>query len=283
MPPFTIPTLKRNPFTTHFACGFVKEYVNSDNAYAQYLVAQLPTIHRLDFFVWIICIDGQMVQMLDCEKVVLNAGQAVLIRPNQVQQVLDFKNSNGFFVAWRDEFLLKTVDLKTLPSVQTFNEQDTDILISFGKLLQSGNDFKDLTFKIPFLQNQLTAFLYYLTHKFNQNKGIKTKAQKHYWAFIELLETHFAMQKQVQFYANALNYSPKTLNLACQSETGDCVKTLIEKRLLLESKRLLVHSKLSINAIAHQLGFIDGTQFAKFFKKCEQITANEFREKFQIK
>lgn len=189
----------------------------------------------------------------------------------------------AFFVAWRDEFLLKTVDLKTLPSVQTFNQQDTDILISFGKLLQSGNDFKDLTFKIAFLQNQLTAFLYYLTHKFNQNKNVQTKAEKRYWAFVELLETHFATQKQVQFYANALNCSPKTLNLACQSEMGDCAKTLIEKRLLLESKRLLVHSKLSINAIADELGFIDGTQFAKFFKKYENITANEFRIKFQIK
>lgn len=177
---------------------------------------------------------------------------------------------------------LKTVDLKTLPSVQTFNKQDTQTLISFGQLLQSGNDIPELNFKIAFLQNQLTAFLYYLTYKFNANKDTITKAEKRYWAFVELLETHFATQKQVQFYANALNCSPKTLNLACQNETGDCVKTLIEKRVLLESKRLLVHSQLSINAIADELGFIDGTQFAKFFKKYEGRTANAFRQTFKI-
>ncbi|MDO5050287.1 MAG: helix-turn-helix domain-containing protein [Moraxella equi] len=87
----------------------------------------------------------------------------------------------------------------------------------------------------------------------------------------------------MQFYANALNCSPKTLNIACQNETGDGVKALIEKRLLLESKRLLVHSKLSINAIADELGFIDGTQFAKFFKKYEGRTANEFRSRYGLR
>lgn len=80
-----------------------------------------------------------------------------------------------------------------------------------------------------------------------------------------MLEKHFSTQKQVQFYAQILNCSTKTLNVACQNQTGESVKTLIEKRILLESKRLLVHGNLSINAIASQLGFIDGTQFAKFF------------------
>lgn len=283
MKPFSIPTITPNPQSANFRCGFLQEYLQSDDEYARYFVAQLTSIHRLDFFVWIICTKGQMVQMLDCEQVMLKAGQAVLIRPNQVHQVLDFDNGDGFFVAWRDEFLLKTVALKTVPSVQIFNKQDAEILISFGKLLQSGDDIWDLTFKTPFLQNQLTAFLYYLTHKFYQNKGLASKTEKRYWAFIELLETHFYTQKQVQFYAHRLHCSPKTLNIACQNETGECVKSLIEKRILLESKRLLVHSNLSINAIADELGFIDGTQFAKFFKKYEHITANEFREKFQIK
>lgn len=45
---------------------------------------------------------------------------------------------------------------------------------------------------------------------------------------------------------------------------------------------LLVHSQLSINAIANELGFIDGTQFAKFFRKYENRTANAFRQKFSI-
>lgn len=283
MKTFPIPTLTPNPKSPNFRCGFLQEYLQSDEDYVRYFVAQLTAIHRLDFFVWIICTEGQMKQMLDCEKVVLNAGQAVLISPNQVQQVLELNNGNGFFVAWRDEFLLKTVDLKTLPSVQTFDEEDTQLLISFGKLLQSGNDIQDLNFKIPFLQNQLTAFLYYLTNKFTHNQGTKTKIEQRYWAFIGLLETYFATQKQVQFYANALYCSPKTLNLACQSQTGESVKTMIEKRVLLESKRLLVHSKLSINAIADGLGFIDGTQFAKFFKKYEGRTANEFRLEFWVR
>lgn len=214
--------------------------------------------------------------MLDCKKITLNAGQAMLIRANQVHQVLSLKEDDGFFVAWREDFLLKSMDLGNLPSVQSFQQKDVDDLMSFRQLLTSGYQFEPLNLKIAFFQHQLTAFLHYLAQKFGQERP-KTSAEKRFLAFMDLLETHFFTQKQVQFYANALNCSPKNLNSACQNKTGESVKTVIKRRVLLESKRLLVHSKLSINAIADELGFIDGTQFAKFFKKYEGRTANEFR------
>lgn len=282
MKPFDIPLLKASPSNNiGFNCNFLNAYLKSPDDQQQHIISQLFSVHRLSFFVWIICIEGQTKQMLDCEQITLTAGQAMLIRPNQVHQVLDFDNGNGFFVAWREDFLLKSVDLSNLPSVQPFDQKDIDDLTSFGQLLQSGNAFEELDAKIPFLQSQLTAFLYYLTQKFTQDHP-KTPAEKRFLAFMALLEAHFLTQKQVQFYANALNCSPKTLNLACQNKTGESVKTVIEKRVLLESKRLLVHSKSSINAIAAELGFIDGTQFAKFFKKYEGQTANEFRLEYQI-
>lgn len=281
MKPFDIPLVKPNPNSPNFRCGFLNEYLQSQDEHNQYFLAQLPTIHRLDLYLWFFCLDGQFVHMLDCEKITLNAGQAILIRPHQVHQVLNMQG-NGFFIAWRDEFLLKNVDSRALPSVQIFNHADNADLQGFCQLFQSGFSFQDLSIKIPFLQAQLTSFLYYLNQKFAQNQQPQTIAEKRFFAFTELLEQHFLQQKQVQFYAHALNCSAKTLNIACQQQTGNCVKTLIEKRVLLESKRLLVHSQLSINAIANELGFIDGTQFAKFFRKYENRTANAFRQKFSI-
>lgn len=281
MKPFDIPRIAPNHTGIGFGCGFLQDYLKTKDPYALYFFRQLHTIHRVDFFIWLICLDGQTVHMLDCKKIILAKGQAMLIRPNQVHQVLDLKNSNGFFVVWREEFLLNSVDLDNVPSVQFFNQKDSDELKSFGQLLKTGKEFAQLSLKILFLQNQLTAFLYYLTQKFNKPTNQKSQAENRFNAFNRLLEKHFLNQKQVQFYAKTLNCSPKTLNVACQSQTGKSVKTLIERRVFLESKRLLVHSKLSINAIAGHLGFIDGTQFAKFFKKHEQKTANEFRQNFK--
>lgn len=157
MKPFDIPLVKPNPNSPNFRCGFLNEYLQSQDEHNQYFLAQLPTIHRLDLYLWFFCLDGQFVHMLDCEKITLNAGQAILIRPHQVHQVLNMQG-NGFFIAWRDEFLLKNVDSRALPSVQIFNHADNADLQGFCQLFQCGSSFQDLSIKIPFLQAQLTSF-----------------------------------------------------------------------------------------------------------------------------
>lgn len=55
---------------------------------------------------------------------------------------------------------------------------------------------------------------------------------------------------------------------------------VINQRLLLEAKRLLVHTQKSIKHIALQPGFEETTHFNKFFKKYEQCMPKNFRESY---
>jgi len=53
---------------------------------------------------------------------------------------------------------------------------------------------------------------------------------------------------------------------------------MIQDRITLEAKRLLIHSELTMKQIAHALGFKDPLHFSSFFKKCTGISPSAYRE-----
>ena len=81
------------------------------------------------------------------------------------------------------------------------------------------------------------------------------------------LERSFTETRNASDYATRLGYAPRSLNRLCQEATGHTAKQLIDARVTLEAKRLLVHTDEPASAIAHHLGFREPTQFAKFFMR----------------
>jgi len=61
---------------------------------------------------------------------------------------------------------------------------------------------------------------------------------------------------------------------------GKLPKEIINDRVLLEAKRLLVHTNLSIKVIGQDLGFDDPAYFVRYFKKNTEMTPLEFRETY---
>ena len=109
--------------------------------------------------------------------------------------------------------------------------------------------------------------------------GIKAAADRHYpYAFRELLEGNFKSNKQVSFYAAALSITERRLNQAVFKSAGKTVKQAIDHRVILEAKRLLVHTGANIKEIGFMLGFEEPTNFIKYFRKHTASTPVEFRQ-----
>jgi AraC-like DNA-binding protein len=62
-----------------------------------------------------------------------------------------------------------------------------------------------------------------------------------------------------------------------QKKSGKSAGELIRQRVLLEAKRLLAHTKLSVSEISFKLGFEDNSYFGRFFKKYNGLTPERFR------
>ena len=90
--------------------------------------------------------------------------------------------------------------------------------------------------------------------------------------FNDLLDEHFKKSRSVQFYAEALNMHPNTLNALVKKYSGRSAKEVIIEKIMLEAKFHLTQSSLSVKEIAHLLGFDDPNYFSYFFKRSGNIS-----------
>ncbi|MFG2832450.1 helix-turn-helix transcriptional regulator [Streptomyces sp. NPDC048434] len=88
----------------------------------------------------------------------------------------------------------------------------------------------------------------------------------------------FADSHHVSNYAAALGYSVRTLTRAAQAATGSTSRQYLDARILLEARRLLVHTDATSAEISRRLGFPDPSDFTKFFRKRDGGTPLRFRE-----
>jgi AraC-like DNA-binding protein len=92
------------------------------------------------------------------------------------------------------------------------------------------------------------------------------------------LEENFPRMLAVRDYAELLHVSRSHLNEELRRQSGQSASEIIRERVLLESKRLLVHSSLTISEIAYRLHFRDPSYFGRFFRKCSGRTPGMYRE-----
>ncbi|NSC24884.1 helix-turn-helix domain-containing protein [Streptomyces albus subsp. chlorinus] len=95
--------------------------------------------------------------------------------------------------------------------------------------------------------------------------------------FRAAVERDFARSRRVTDYAHALGYSARTLSRATHAAAGVGAKEFIDRRVILEAKRLLAHTDHSAARVATALGFADATNFAKFFHQRTGQAPGAFR------
>lgn len=86
-------------------------------------------------------------------------------------------------------------------------------------------------------------------------------------AFRRLVDRHFRDAWPIARYVEALGTTPHLLARACGASHGQSVKAFIDRRRLIEAKRLLVFTIRSVEDVAYEIGFRDPAYFSRFFRK----------------
>ena len=170
-------------------------------------------------------------------------------------------------------------DQPTIKLNKTDFEKYTDICENIKEELNLPTDNS----KHILLKNLLHNFLL-LAEREKRKQGLtelKKSADLDYTLlFRDLLETNYTKLKSVNDYAKIICISEKRLGQATSKALGKTPKEIINDRILLEAKRLLVHTNLSIKEIGQDLGFEDPAYFVRYFKKNTETTPVEFRETY---
>jgi AraC-like DNA-binding protein len=138
----------------------------------------------------------------------------------------------------------------------------------------------------PALRHLLSAFIHLLEPRI---RGMATRNQPHrasdlqlFQAFLRHLETSFATEKEVDFYARQLRCTARRLSTVCRLILGETPQHIIAERCMLEAKRLLTHSDLSIQQISTSLGCEDQSNFTKAFRKATGETPSAYRKRLGL-
>ncbi|WP_276380318.1 AraC family transcriptional regulator [Flavobacterium sp. H4147] len=98
--------------------------------------------------------------------------------------------------------------------------------------------------------------------------------------FSRLVEIHFRSKHTVADYAEILGVAPKTLSNKFNRLELSQPNDIIKDRIILEAKRLLGYSSLSVKEIAYQLGYEDPAYFNRLFTNKVGDTPSNFKKKY---
>lgn len=99
--------------------------------------------------------------------------------------------------------------------------------------------------------------------------------------FSQLVELHYKKLHTVADYANILAISPKILHKRLTKNGQASPNDLIKERIILEAKRLLAHTTLSVKEIGYSLGYEDPAYFVRLFMNQSGTSPVEFRKKYK--
>lgn len=97
-------------------------------------------------------------------------------------------------------------------------------------------------------------------------------------AFVKLAEQEFALQHDVEYYADKLCITPNYLNRIVRQYFGMTTKQYITGKICREAERLLAYTSLTVNEIAEHLNFETASYFVRFFRKATGKTPSQFRK-----
>lgn len=97
--------------------------------------------------------------------------------------------------------------------------------------------------------------------------------------FHEAVTQHYRESREVRFYAELLNLTPKYFGTVVREATGIGVGEWIAEYVIIQAKYLLRHhSDLTIQQISNQLGFSEQTSFSRYFKTHAGVSPKEYRK-----
>ncbi len=123
----------------------------------------------------------------------------------------------------------------------------------------------------------LSALLRTLLLRAERLAGPRTTPHAALAAFFTILERDHAKTRSVAHYAKASGVSVRRLAELVVADTGRSTKQIIDERVVLEHKRLLAHTGLSVKELADRTGFAEPTNLVKFFRRHTGLTPLEFR------
>jgi len=267
------------------------------NTFAEHILQHEHMIlapHGHDFYLSVLFTRGSGIHEVDFQTFDIRPGYIFLLSPGQVHHWRVSEDIDGYIIFHKKEFYDLNFTYERIehfpffassqhaPIIQLRKEQATALAVQFRLIIDEYKSKYLMHFqKICSMLNVLyvdLARIYLPARRTNKHKEIQLA---HMLRLNELIDGNFKDIKSPANYAKNMFMSEKNLNMICKIILNKTVSIVITDRVILEAKRMLIHTNLNVVQISLDLGYMDNSYFTRVFKKTTGETPLEFRDNYR--
>lgn len=245
--------------------------------------------HKIDFYAILTITGGSVKHQLDFKEYNLKKNDCLLISKGQVHSFDSESSYKGYLILFTSDFLVSHLSPSTFfKSTNLFNYHLSSPDYHLDKFLLS--DIENLAIEYDkkeyVLQSNIVASLFSIVILKLNNRNLTTQNYENYQGFDtfekfkNLVEKEYHLTRNVSDFAIKLHITYKHLNEICKRFTSKTAKRFIDDFVILEIKRKLSSTSLSIKEISFETGFDEPTNFLKYFKNLVGQTPIEFKSEY---
>jgi AraC-like DNA-binding protein len=251
----------------------------------------LPYPHRHDFYhaVWVT--NGSGTHIIDDQQFEVRPHALYFMSPGQVHDFRLSDDAKGYSISFSAEFFSLQLENKKVLDEMPFFRVDNAVACLYLESTQVSTlrpVIEEMAAEhqaaqvgyLDVLRSYLAIFLMKACRFVEPASSSEPVVRNLMVArrFKALLEEHFQTVSEPTEYARMLRVTERALNDATRRVLGATANKLIRDRLMLEAKRLLLHSETPVSQIADQLSFEDPAYFSRCFKKHTGRSPIEYRQ-----
>ncbi|MEM9076350.1 MAG: helix-turn-helix transcriptional regulator [Bacteroidota bacterium] len=246
--------------------------------------------HKVGFYVLLFVTDGNGIHSVNYDDFPFTRGTVFSLRKHTIHKFYK-SGAKGKLLIFTEDFAIRFSNrVESLRLFQLFNE-----LLGSAKLQLRESEFEEIQVlvnqiekeyflindneSIEIIRNLVQAIvlrLFRVKSKIYHNLSTNNSYFK-FTLLQELVENECFDHKKVTYYASKMGVTPKTLSNITKKMIGKSAKAFIDEILILQIKRLLANTQLSISEIAYRSGFDEPTNFFKYFRKRTGYSPKSFR------
>lgn len=243
----------------------------------------------------LICRKGNAVLNINYKDWSLPEKAVITLFPNDVVLLKTPPSPTAFEVEMLkyDTSLLREASLQMEHTVYSSLREDrcrqdspvvTNIIDAMFSLLKIYFQQAECTCLSQLVLYQLKAFFIGFHEYLQRNPQFRADEVKSYRVrelfnrFMMLMERDYKTSRDVGYYAEKMNISPKYLTNIVKIVTAHTPKTIIDQYTILQLKMQLKRTNLSIKELAWAYHFTDVSFFCRYFKKHTGLTPQQIRE-----
>ncbi|MGY4537817.1 AraC family transcriptional activator of pobA [Mucilaginibacter sp. UYNi724] len=248
--------------------------------------------HRKDYYFFAFVEEGHSRHWIDFTSYTVKPGHFYFTVPQQIHLKEESTPVKGYIAGFTEKFLSLEENrmLRQLPVIQNpagahelaLNEAHvgyiSDVMRKMTDEYKTGGAWQN-----QMLASWLRVLVIYLSRIYTEQFGESKITKNHCLLknFQELIGENHTQLHDVAAYANLLNLTPGYLNDVVKQQSGKTAISHIHNRLVVEAKRKLLHTDLSVKQVADELGFEDAAYFNRFFKRLTESTPIAFRQQIR--